>query len=282
MAKEQAILTVLVLTYNHEDTLEAALDSVLNQKTKYVYEIWIAEDCSTDQTIQICRKYVKKYPNRVKLLAQPVNTKLRHFRDVLCKINTTYLTILEGDDRWCDNKKIQVAIDTLERNPEYVTFAHDTLYDDALTNTKKSLVHDIHQASIKNPVNLHSTPYLHTSARVHRNVLDLKVYFRKFPDVRDIHLFYGYLDKGPLYYHDKIMSVYNINSSGAWNKLPAMEQALQTEAAYYSCNKLLKFRHDSFFTKKVSNIKRLVYAKKILGVKSGWAFYIWSVMRTTK
>lgn len=274
------ILTVLVLTYNHEDTLDAALDSVLNQKTTYKYEIWIAEDCSTDKTLQICRKYLKKYPSQIKLFAQPVNTKLRHFREVLCKIDTEYLTIVEGDDRWSDNKKIQTAIDILERNPKYVTFAHDTLYDDAINKTKKSLVHDIHQTEVNNPVSLLSAPYLHTSARVHRNALNLKAYLRKLPDVRDIHLFYGYLDQGPLYYHDQIMSVYNINNKGVWNKLSAKDQAIQTEAAYRICNSLLHYKYDLFFTKKVSNIKLLERIKRILGVRLGWMIYIWSIKKS--
>src|SRR5690348_8608699 len=109
------MLTVIVLAYNHEPTHAAALDSILGQMTTHPYCIWLCEDHSTDRTLEVCNDYAKKYPDRITLIAQPINTGVRHLRDALCKVTTPYLAILDGDDYWCDEEKIQTALDTLEQ-----------------------------------------------------------------------------------------------------------------------------------------------------------------------
>ena len=50
-------LSVFVVTYNQEEFIKRALDSVLMQKVSFNYEIIIGEDCSTDSTPQICDEY---------------------------------------------------------------------------------------------------------------------------------------------------------------------------------------------------------------------------------
>lgn len=274
MAKKEPLLTVLVVTYNHQETIAETLDSILKQKTQYPYTVWIAEDCSTDNTLEICNQYIQKYPDKIKVFAQQKNTKAKHIRDVITKIKTPYLAILEGDDYWTDENKIQIALDFLENNPTYSTFAHDTLYRDNLNGTSLSLVHDIHKVQINNPVNIYEAPYLHTSARVYRNTVDLKSHFKDEPIVGDINLFYAYLDKGALYYHDKSMSVYNINGTGSWTKHSKAEQARQVEMSHYRNNQLLDYRHDDFFTAKALKPQMLRYLKKVFGPRYGWWLYI--------
>lgn len=269
--KEKPILTVLLLTYNHENTIAAAIDSILEQKTSYLYVIWILEDCSTDNTLKICKDYAARYPAKIKLIAQPVNSKLKHILQARKKLNTKYFATLEGDDKWCHTKKIQLAVDTLEKNPEYVMFAHDTLFNYTQTGEQRSLVHDIHKAKLKNPVTFASSPqHLHNSSRVYRRVID----FNKNPIMGDTLTFYSFLDKGPLYYHDEIMSVYNYTGEGVWSKLSSAQRAVTTDRAQHNCNKKLGYRHDDFFTSRVTKPNILKKMKKLLGRKLGWKFYI--------
>lgn len=265
-----ALLTIFIITYNHEEAIARCLDSVLEQQTIYPYMIWICEDCSTDSTLKICRNYARQYPEKILLFAQEKNTKGKHCYNSLCKVNTKYFAILEGDDYWCDKEKIQVSIDTLENNPEYVTFAHNTLYNDLLYQTQTTLK-DIHQVNITNPVTLECARYLHTSARVHRNIID----FNMIPfDVYDIMLFYLFLDKGPLYYYDKVMSVYNITGRGVWTGLSKREQEQYYEVEMYKINAVLKYRYDSYFTKIIKNVALLNKFKIVFGSKIGWKLYI--------
>ena len=43
-------VSVCMTTYNHEKYIAEAIESVLNQKINFKYELLIGEDCSTDNT----------------------------------------------------------------------------------------------------------------------------------------------------------------------------------------------------------------------------------------
>ena len=265
------LLTVLLLAYNHEATAERAIMSVIKQKTNYDYEVWILEDCSTDGTLAICEKYAKMYPDRIKLIAQPRNTKMKHILWARKKITTKYFTTLECDDEWCDEGKIQEAISFLETHPEYVIFAHDTQYNDHSNKTKKSLVHDIHGIDdLSGKITFEDAPYIHNSARIYRKVID----FKKRPIMGDVYTYYAFLGEGPMHYCDKIMSIYNITGQGAWSHLSAGEQRKRTERANYKSNKLLGFRQDKFFTERAMNKNLLIKLKRTFGTRIGWRLYL--------
>ncbi|WP_299985220.1 glycosyltransferase [uncultured Pontibacter sp.] len=55
------LVSVICLCYNHERFISEALDSVLAQTYPHL-EIIIMDDCSTDNSVAIIQKYVRKYP----------------------------------------------------------------------------------------------------------------------------------------------------------------------------------------------------------------------------
>lgn len=59
-------ISVLVITYNQEDVISRAIESLLSQK-EYIYEICVSDDCSRDQTWEILQNYNQKYPGLFKL-----------------------------------------------------------------------------------------------------------------------------------------------------------------------------------------------------------------------
>lgn len=119
-------LSVILITYNHEKYIEKALDSVLSQETDFPFEIVVGEDCSTDDTKNIVKKYVSKYPEKIRLIDRDKNTG----RPTLNVYETTmqckgeYLAYLEGDDYWTDTRKLQKQVDFLETHPEYIACTH--------------------------------------------------------------------------------------------------------------------------------------------------------------
>ena len=48
--KRNVDVSAIVLTYNHEPYIEAALKSVLSQRGDFSFEVIVSEDCSTDGT----------------------------------------------------------------------------------------------------------------------------------------------------------------------------------------------------------------------------------------
>ena len=69
-------LSVIVPDYNMaaQDKLAWCLDSLVNQ-TISDYEIIAVDDCSTDDSLEILRSYEQKYPDKVRVIASPVNKK---------------------------------------------------------------------------------------------------------------------------------------------------------------------------------------------------------------
>lgn len=114
-------VSVVVCTYNQEKTISRTLDSILNQKTKYSYEIILGEDSSTDGTRTICERYASEYPDVIKLLPQAPNKGLmRNYRDCINASSGEYSMACAGDDWWSYEGKIDLQVDFLENNPDYV------------------------------------------------------------------------------------------------------------------------------------------------------------------
>lgn len=116
----EPIVSIAMLTYNHEEYIGQAIESVLMQQTNFEFKLIIAEDCSTDKTREIIIEYQKKFPNRIKLILQNINVGANiNNKDLLTSLEGKYVAALEGDDYWIDPLKLQKQVDFLENNPVY-------------------------------------------------------------------------------------------------------------------------------------------------------------------
>jgi glycosyltransferase involved in cell wall biosynthesis len=105
-------------TYNHEAFIAQAIESVLMQRTTFPFELIIGEDNSTDNTRRLVLEYQRRYPDTIRVLLQPRNTRgLRNFEDIYRACRGEYVAELEGDDYWTDPLKLQLQVDMLDANP---------------------------------------------------------------------------------------------------------------------------------------------------------------------
>lgn len=117
-------ITVIVATYNQESTIGRTLDSILCQNTCATYEILIVDDCSTDNTETVCRKYTVENPDRIRYVRRHSNMGLvANYIDALQQAKGRYIADCAGDDFWIDSTKLQSQFDILENNPD-VTLVH--------------------------------------------------------------------------------------------------------------------------------------------------------------
>ena len=122
------IVTILMPAYNHEKYISQAIESVLAQKTNYPYELLIHDDCSTDSTLTIAQNYATKFPDKIKLFTEKENQGLiKSYKRLIEQSNGKYLAILESDDYWLDENKLQIQIDFLESNSDYGIVAGDII-----------------------------------------------------------------------------------------------------------------------------------------------------------
>ncbi len=114
------LVSVLIITYNQEKFIGEALDSVLDQKTDFEYEILVGDDCSADNTGAICAEYQRRFPERIRFITASLNvsklggniSRLRH------RARGEFIAILEGDDYWTDSEKLQKQIEIFRKYPE--------------------------------------------------------------------------------------------------------------------------------------------------------------------
>ena len=125
MNKKNIMVSVIIISYKQEKYIRDAIDSVLSQKVNFKYELLLADDCSNDGTLEIMSDYVKKYPSIIKVLPRPVNLGAsKNYLDALKKCSGKYIAVLEGDDYWIDDCKLQQQVDFLEKNDDFICVAH--------------------------------------------------------------------------------------------------------------------------------------------------------------
>lgn len=119
-------IDIIFPTFNHEKYVAQAIESIINQKTKYQYRIIIGEDKSIDRTREIVLRYYRAYPEKIALVLWKQNVGATKNAYLLEKMsNAKYVTILEGDDYWTDPLKLEKQISFLEQHDDFIGTAHN-------------------------------------------------------------------------------------------------------------------------------------------------------------
>lgn len=119
-------VSVIILCYNHEKYIARALESVLEQKTNFNFNIIIADDGSTDKTVGIIARYQKQNFDKIILLKSEKNKGvLVNAIATVSSIKSKYIALLDGDDYWTFNGKLQAQYDFLENNKDYTGCFHN-------------------------------------------------------------------------------------------------------------------------------------------------------------
>ena len=207
------ILSVCIRSYNQETFIADALDSVLMQKTNFPFEIIISDDCSTDSTPIILRKYQEQFPDKIRLLLSEKNIGgPENLKRVIEASNAKYVTCLDGDDFYTDEYKLQKQVFFLETHPEYAACFHNTWYADekgrlcGLFNRPDfHAVHDAHEfISERWFVPIHS-------AVIRREYIEFPEWYNTvMNDDYVVHL--SVVKNGPYYYMPDVMVAYRRHS----------------------------------------------------------------------
>jgi glycosyltransferase involved in cell wall biosynthesis len=104
--RELPLVTVGIINYNYGHFLDHAIKSVLNQKYGNI-EILIADDFSTDGSIEKIKEYENKYANIKGIYHfQNSGSAVTAFRDIIHNASGEYLVFLSADDYFFDDSVI--------------------------------------------------------------------------------------------------------------------------------------------------------------------------------
>ena len=262
-------VVIVILTYNLENYIAQAIDSVLNQKTTYNYKILIGDDCSTDNTPTILKDYQTKYPDKIEVRFSDKNLGcLGNSNRLFDGLDCEYFSLLDGDDIWLDEYHLQKQIDFLDDHKEYTAVAGNTQYirdgkpaDYLIENKYLGMTYTFEDMINKQFL------YYHPSSTMFRNV----IYSNGLPqcykdavntfencalrgdDFRRIQ----HLQKGFVYIMPEVLSCYRIHDGGIWQGASEAKRRIEGAIEYNFFRKYyLNTPYFDYFNKSFSGFYR--------------------------
>lgn len=233
------LLSVFMITYNHEKYIKHALESILMQKTTFPFEVIIGEDCSSDKTREICLEYQKKYPKKIRVLNNFKNLGIKkNFIRTLRECNGAYVAYLEGDDYWIDEMKLQKQVDFLENNLSYSITCHKAkIYD--MTKKEEYSLSDVNTKDISTIHDLTKSNYIYANSVVFRNRPKDLIKFELDSFVADWVLWVFLAQFGKIKYFREEMSVYRLHDGGVFSREGVEEKYDMAITAAKNWNRLI-------------------------------------------
>ncbi len=216
------LVSVYCLAYNHEKYIRDALEGFVSQKTNFPYEVFVHDDASTDNTAEIIREYANKYPQIIIPIIQKENQYSKGvpiLRSCIYPLmKGKYIAVCEGDDYWCDDRKLQVQVDWLEDHPEYAFCVHNTKLINCL-NGKERLINNCREdrdISTEEIIQWKGNLF-HTSSYMFRAMYKDIPHELLIRGVGDYPKSVYFATCGKVRYIGKVMSVYRFMVTGSWS-----------------------------------------------------------------
>lgn len=265
-------LSVLLITYNHEKYITEALESVLNQKFEYEMEIVIADDKSTDRTLEKIKKIEKKSNFRFRYLTSDKNLGItKNYKRGFNSCNGEFIAVLEGDDYWTDPLKLIKHVEFLESHNE------------CTMSFNRYIVHNISEEnlSVQPWALVDEFQYITSRDLIKNNFIGnfstcvyRKKYIERLPeDLFDMTI-YDWMTNimigrnGMIAYIGEVMSVYRVHDKGSWSGRDEIDNLKITLDAIDKYNIYLNLKYEDEFEhakKEVLERIRLLQNKKIIG-----------------
>lgn len=218
------LVSIIMLVYNHEDYIEQAIISVLNQDYDS-FELIILDDNSSDNSYKIAKEISEKHINghKASIYSHVQNLgMINNLNFGLKNSKGKYIAICEGDDFWNCNKKIAIQVNEFENNPKASIVYHrvNVLKEgktefEILNTSKDKKVFKIEHLAQGNKIHTCSVMYKN------ENILLDEIYNNS--PVGDYVLHLKYAAKGSIVYLPEVMSTYRIGT-GIWSNLDEYER----------------------------------------------------------
>ena len=216
MNKQNILVSICCITYNHENYIEECLQGFLKQETNFKFQILIHDDASTDKTQKVIQKYRNRLPYNSDVILQVENQYSKGFNPLRQKLlpeaKGKYIAICEGDDFWTDPLKLQKQVDFLEENPGFSGVGTNSLVYFENTGEEKLFNKDDRESDL-NFENFLKERKFHTASFLFRNTLQYPKDFAKVLS-GDRLLFLLVALQGKIKYFTDVTCVYRKNDGG--------------------------------------------------------------------
>jgi glycosyltransferase involved in cell wall biosynthesis len=217
--EEKPLVSVRIITYNHEKYIEKCLEGILMQRTLFPFEVIVGEHSSTDRTQEIVLAYQKKYPDKIRVfITAREKSPMQNVLQVQQACQGKYQAYCEGDDYWIDPQKLQKQVDFMEAHPDVTLCFHNAFVTrENMFDVRICFVGRMKEILDFDDVLLMSIP---TASLVGRSIVlntlpDWRV--KILNNDRLIRLWCAH--HGPLGYINDVMSVYRKHAGGMINNM---------------------------------------------------------------
>lgn len=288
------LVSVFMISYNQQDYIIEALQSVLNQKTNFDYQIFLSDDASTDHTQQVVDAYLENHPKKenVTFVKQEKNLGwMPNFIYTLQKCKDSgakYIALCEGDDFWTNENKLQKQIDLLEKNHDVVLACHQykELYNDGRLIECPYFRRDFFNGndSFKfDQKDFEEFMRIQTMTIVFRSsALDLSLR-KKYEYYCDTHIKHHILDHGLGIYTKDFDAVYRIHTT---NVFMSLDQRKKTKFSYDVYKDLIKNNSSNGYSALLNSVMRDRISNELKNQKNIFSKYyrslIWEQFKNTK
>lgn len=170
MAQNNPKVSVIIATFNREQFIVEAIDSVKKQ-TFTNWEMMIIDDASTDNTEKIVKKYIDG-DSRIKYFKNQTNLGISKSRNKgLSQAKGLYIATLDSDDTWLDENKLKTQIEFLDTNLDYALIGGGIMFIDKDSKPIRKTLFPIYDSIIRNVI-LQFNPFPHSTVMIRRSAID--------------------------------------------------------------------------------------------------------------
>ena len=121
------LVSVLMVNYNHADTIEQSIRSVLEQ-TYSKLQLIIVDDGSTDNSVEIINSIEDP---RIEVYEEKENKQICAVTNIgMKKVRGEYFARIDSDDLW-EKNKLELQVEYLKEHPEHkICFTHVSIIDE--------------------------------------------------------------------------------------------------------------------------------------------------------
>ena len=223
--KDNCLLSVICVTYNHAKYISRCLDGILMQQVDFKYKIFVHDDASSDGTDRIIRSYYYRYSEKIVPLFEKENQFSKNrsiLKDIIFpQINSKYVAFCDGDDYWTDPLKLAKQVAFLEKHEDFSLCFHpvrehfeslnkEDVFPNLYTRFNKNIL-DIRYLLLRN--------FIPSCSVVYRWQFHRKLKLEDFPNEimpEDWYIHLMHASFGKIYCMENIMGVYWRHESSVW------------------------------------------------------------------
>jgi glycosyltransferase involved in cell wall biosynthesis len=227
MNSQQQLVSIIIVTYNSAKFVLKTLESALNQSYQNL-ELIISDDCSTDETVNLCNQWLEKNKlrfTRSELITTTLNSGISpNCNRGVQKATADWIKIIAGDDELLPNC-IADNVTFIENNKE-ARFIFSKMIKFNEKNGKKEFYENFPVESHKILFNTHAKIQYQNlitdnlvcpapASFIHRqSLIQLGTFNEQYPFIEDYPLWVKCtLHNYPLYYFDKATVLYRKGES---------------------------------------------------------------------